>query len=451
MKERYLKGIEQALSAYTDAHIDRYIQEVKDSGLREHGFPRLTACIGILIANGRRLDLLPRFIDMMTLCCRMFLRPRATVPVPTVGNEFSVREILVCLDAISRSGSLPKSIIDGWRQDLSSIIPEECYSVLVHHETERITNWAIFRAVSECARHYYGLGGSLEFVDLQLSCQFQWIDENGMYCDNAHTLCHQPIIYDLVPRALFAMLLDFGYDGRYAKTLDDILRRTGRLTLDMMSPNGEVPFGDRSNQFLHNEPLLMVILEYEAKRYARAGDLAIALSCPCPARSVFTVDLPNPIALSLCAALPRTGYSEEDTPISWHLGAESDATYELLSYETDEASATASLRLQIADCGQVEEHYTVNQDGVAIDLQGSGPIGFALPALCFDGEETPLIEVNAHSLRICYRGWVCRYEVSGDISDMGAVAANRNGHYRYYLAHATDRLSIRAVIEPMNA
>ena len=49
MKERYILLMEKSLSAYTDAHILRYFNEVKTNGLTEHGFPRLTANIGILI------------------------------------------------------------------------------------------------------------------------------------------------------------------------------------------------------------------------------------------------------------------------------------------------------------------------------------------------------------------------------------------------------------------
>jgi hypothetical protein len=39
MKERYILLMEKSLSAYTDAHILRYFNEVKTNGLTEHGFP----------------------------------------------------------------------------------------------------------------------------------------------------------------------------------------------------------------------------------------------------------------------------------------------------------------------------------------------------------------------------------------------------------------------------
>ena len=69
MKEKYLDLMEKALSAYSHEHILRYYNDVKKNGLTEHGFPRLTANIGILIAHGRRRDLLPLFMDMIEVCC----------------------------------------------------------------------------------------------------------------------------------------------------------------------------------------------------------------------------------------------------------------------------------------------------------------------------------------------------------------------------------------------
>ena len=51
-KSRYIDLMDTVLSAYTDEHIERYCNDVKNHGLKEHGFPRLTADIGILIAHG---------------------------------------------------------------------------------------------------------------------------------------------------------------------------------------------------------------------------------------------------------------------------------------------------------------------------------------------------------------------------------------------------------------
>lgn len=54
--------MERVVSAYSADHIDRYIETVREKGVREHGFPRLTANIGILMAHGRLMHLKDRFL-----------------------------------------------------------------------------------------------------------------------------------------------------------------------------------------------------------------------------------------------------------------------------------------------------------------------------------------------------------------------------------------------------
>ena len=147
MKEKYIALMEKVLSAYSDEHIQRYLNDVKENGLTEHGFPRLTANIGILIAHGRRKDLLPIFLEMMDVCCDMFLRPYVKA-----ANEFSIREIVCCLDEVERAKVTEEARIHQWKRKISGIIAEACYDKIVEHETDRITNWAIFGAVSEYAR-----------------------------------------------------------------------------------------------------------------------------------------------------------------------------------------------------------------------------------------------------------------------------------------------------------
>ena len=77
MKEKYIDLMERTLSAYTDDHIREYFDRVKREGLKEHGFPRMAANMGILIAHGRRTDLMPLFLDMMEFCCKTIQRGTA--------------------------------------------------------------------------------------------------------------------------------------------------------------------------------------------------------------------------------------------------------------------------------------------------------------------------------------------------------------------------------------
>ena len=265
MNSTYLQLMEKILSAYTTEHICRYFDDVKRDGLTEHGFPRLTANIGILIANGRREDLMPLFLEMMAFCCR-------TIPNVKAANDFSVREIVCCIREIEKSGKVDAKTADKWKADLRTIDPRTCYNVYAEKPDDPVRNWALFTGVSEFYRLQMGLGGSEEFIDTQIASQLQWLDENGMYKDNSDGEDHQPMVYDLVPRGLFMLLLHNGYRGKYVETLDSMLSKTGLLQLRMLSVTGELPFGGRSNQFLHNEAWVAALCEYEAARYHREGN-----------------------------------------------------------------------------------------------------------------------------------------------------------------------------------
>ena len=562
MKNRYIELMEQTLSAYSDEHIVRYFNDVKTKGLTEHGFPRLTANIGILIAHGRRCELLPLFKQMMDVCCEMFLRPYVKA-----ANEFSIREIVCCIEELEASGVVDGDTLLRWKQQIKRIVPNECYDVIVKNETDRITNWAIFGAVSECARLCFGLGGDPEFIDRQLSCQFQWLDQNGMYRDNKNATAHQPMVYDLVSRGLFAMLLHFGYRGKYYEAIDDCLKKSGLLTLTMQSPNGEIPFGGRSNQFLHNEAWLALLFEYEAKRYAAEGktELAMAfkaavdraltvtqawldktpirhiknrfptetkygceeyayfdkymitaasflyvayrfcddsvptvpspdhkteaflttdyfhklflksggymaqldtnadlhydasglgrvhregapspicLSVPCPPQPAhYEVDVADPMVQSICAGVRENG--------EWHFAVDSSVAYEVMEHTADENAARAVVQCRFSDDVCVSTEYSVSDDGVRLSLNGQGEIACLLPAFCFDGEVYTDIAADERSLTVSYDGWMCRYITSGVIEDLGKIGANRNGHYRAFLASAENTLNVKIEIVKM--
>lgn len=266
MKERYISLMERTLEAYSREHIDKYFNEVKTLGLKEHGFPRLTANIGILIARGRKKELLGVFTEMMDFCCE-------NIPKVKAANDFSVKEIIFCIMELEGKNIVSEEKIRYWKDCLRTIVPEKCYTQYAKTPNDKIFNWALFTAVSEYMRTYIGLCDSSEFIDIQLPTQLHWLDENAMYRDDEE---NPPMVYDLVPRGLFAVLLHFGYNGKYRNEIDECLRKAGLLTLKMQSVSGEVPFGGRSAQFMHNEAHLSIVLEYEASRYANEGDLVLA-------------------------------------------------------------------------------------------------------------------------------------------------------------------------------
>ena len=51
MKECYIRSMEKVLEAYSFKDIQDYVADIEHKGICEHGFPRLTANIGILIAH----------------------------------------------------------------------------------------------------------------------------------------------------------------------------------------------------------------------------------------------------------------------------------------------------------------------------------------------------------------------------------------------------------------
>ncbi len=268
MRKIYLDLMAKALSAYSDSHIQRYFDQVKNEGLTEHGFPRLTANIGVLISHGIRTDLLPVFLEMMDFCTQ-------SIPKVKAANDFSVREIIACIEEIEKS--VVPSLIEGsriakWKRDISAIVPTECYDRYAMKPTDDLRNWALFTGSSEYYRMTAGLGGDQDFIDLQIETQLPWIDENGMYMDSKDSDRRQPMMYDLVTRCLFAIILDRGYRGKHYEKMDDVLRRAGMLSLRMQSVTGEIPFGGRSAQFVHNECWLLTSYEYEIKRYSREGN-----------------------------------------------------------------------------------------------------------------------------------------------------------------------------------
>ena len=270
MKEKYLAIMEKAVGAYSNARIQKYIAKVTEEGLREHGFPRLTANIGILLAHGRRCDLKEVFVQMMDICCEQI--PAALEREPGgIGNEFSVKEITLCLLALEKERLFPASKTEMWRNRLKTIRPENCYSTIARAAGERVGNWAAFCAASEQARVYAGIGGESEFIDMQVASQLLSFDENGMYRDP-----NEPMVYDITTRLQLSAVLYFGYDGKYREVLEQVLAAGGRHTLLMQSVTGEIPFGGRSNQFLHNEAVLAAVMEFEAARYRKCGDMTSA-------------------------------------------------------------------------------------------------------------------------------------------------------------------------------
>ena len=265
--------MDRAFQSYTKEQIAEYYERVKREGLTEHGFPRLASNLGVLICHGRHTELLPLFVDLMDLCCEQ-------MPKVHAANDFSVREVVTCIVAVEKAGILPKEKTNEWRAAIASLEPKKCYDCIAVHPTQIIGNWTLFNAVSEYARVWGGFVAQKdveEYMELQIATQIIRFDECGMYMDAHHQQPAYkeyvyPILYDYVPRLLFAFLINFGYNGKHRSAITEALVKSADLTLKMQSVTGEIPFGGRSAQFMHNECTEAALLEFYASYFAKKGD-----------------------------------------------------------------------------------------------------------------------------------------------------------------------------------
>ena len=275
-KEDYLDLIETAVGAYTPERIDAYVAQVDREGITEHGFARLTANLAIAVAHGRYGDRVGQLERLMDLCAReQPIAQRRNGSTRTghggVGAEFAVKELVFALGELERAGTFPKAKTDAWRAAYRPMKAAEIYTVKPKPGDRTARNWVIFGTASEQSRIEAGLGGDPAWVERYVGDQLRFFDANGMYRDPGN-----PTFYDLVPRLQYAVTLDCGYDGPSRAALEAELDRSAEATLAMQSVTGEIPFGGRSMQFLHNEILYAALCEWYAKRYARQGDRARA-------------------------------------------------------------------------------------------------------------------------------------------------------------------------------
>ena len=269
-RARYLDLMERAVSAYTSEHMERYLKDVQRGGLAEHGFPRLCSNLGTLLAHGRMKDREGIFLRLMDECCRQ---------IPTahsrngsrVGNDFSVKEVCLCILEIEKAKIFPKERTDAWRAEICKAEPKSTYSCIPRPGDKTAHNWAVYGASSEQARLFSKMGGDAAWVEHHLADQMRFFDDNGMYKDP-----HQPMVYDFVTRLQYALAMHCGYNGASRAKLKELMLKSAEPTLAMQSVSGEIPFGGRSNQFLHNETFYAALCEFYAAWFHRRGDVNTA-------------------------------------------------------------------------------------------------------------------------------------------------------------------------------
>lgn len=272
MRERYIDIMEKALGAYSKERLSEIVSDAEAKGICEHGFFRITSVMGILISKGRRKELMPLFLRAMDISCEALWKTDMTIEEnKSVGIDFAVKEIVFAYIELEKSGIVMRERLEKWFDGIKKVDWRKNYSSVAKSETDPVNNWGMYNAAGEYMREYIGAANAGEYLDVQVASQLLAVDENGMYRDPG---C--PMLYDLASRAQFAIMLHFGYSGKWKNALDDALRKAGSFMLSLQSVNGEIPFGGRSNRFLFNEAYLAACCEFEAARYKREGNLRLA-------------------------------------------------------------------------------------------------------------------------------------------------------------------------------
>jgi len=267
-KGEYLDIVGAAVAAYPDEHVADYIEDADKNGVQEHGFPRLASNLAALIAAGRCRGRAVQLRRMMDICCRDAKKGL----MAKEGNEFSVKELVAAVQDIENAQVYSKEVTDAWRRGLSEVDPWRCYRVKPKiGDLKHSYNWCIFGCASEQMRLKAGMGGDAGFVSRYVVDQMRWFDSNGMWRDP-----NEPFVYDFVTRLQYALILSAGYDGPARAELESHLDRGAEATLAMQSATGEIPYGGRSNQFLHNDTLYAALCEWYASRFIARGDFKSA-------------------------------------------------------------------------------------------------------------------------------------------------------------------------------
>lgn len=552
--KNYIDIMEKVLEAYTVEQIRNYTGTVEENMISEHGFPRLCANIGILVSNGRKTELKEDFIHMMNLCCEQIPFARAKNG-GTVGNDFSVKEIVFCLLEAEKSGLFSKELTDKWRNDLSKINPYDTYTRIAPIPAEPVNNWAAFGAASEQLRKYAGIGDESAFIENQVKSQLFSFDENGMYRDP-----HEPMVYDAVTRLQLATLLYFGYNGKFKDKLEEHFIKSADITLEMQSVTGEIPYGGRSNQFLHNEAFYAALCEFYAGFFKKRGDYekaglfkyaaqkavdylvpwlqrenvthiknnypadsgygcegyayfdkymittgswlylayamcddkinaveppkkyrnfvsetsehfhkvllrygdyyaeydtnadyhydatglgrihkkgipsVLCLTSPITAHSNYKLDIENSTDFSICAGIK--------TENGFEYAHDGKTKYTLTSKGVTEHCSYAVFECTREDGSSYTETLTLSDEGAKLTVKGKGKLAITFPAFLYDGKTETSVTQTENSLSVTYNGYTCTYITDGKITDRNIIAANRNGHYKLYIAEGEKEITL---------
>lgn len=250
-RSAYLDVIEQVVDAYGTDLLERQLA-LEDSAYHCTAF-RTCLMLAYLIESGRRPELLPLWQKVSEKSIRALEASRN-----------SAYNDLTLVDLCESFLLLREHVPARWLAVLRGIEPQTHYRFQPNDSTN---NMMAYGVVGMYLREKLTGASSQDHLDTFLPLLLDCMDKNGMYDDKDHAM-----LYDLTVRVHLEQLLWYGYDGSWANQLEQILCCGAEMSLRMQSAAFQIPYGGRSNQFLHNEALQASLFEYAANRWNRRGD-----------------------------------------------------------------------------------------------------------------------------------------------------------------------------------
>ena len=126
----------------------------------------------------------------------------------------------------------------------------------------------------------------------------------------------------------------------------------------------------------------------------------------------------------------------------WYFATGADVTYDTVGVSKDAHGAYATLCCLFPSGDKVKTDYTVSENGVQIEITGNGELAYLLPIFEFDGAVHTKVEYDEQHLTVTYRGWCCTYTTTARFEMLSKYGANRNGHYRAFVAVGSNALCV---------
>lgn len=229
---------------------------------------RFVGALAILIGAGRCAEHIESCARAMDAATEQIAIPYGQ-PGHARAADFNTRDLMMAIRFVSPHVAAARAA--EWRRRLGAVHPDDLYDCGANTPPNVTHNWVIYAVLGEYLKTAAGIADTSDWIERMIDQQLPLFTAAGQYRDP-----NCPITYDLTVRQGFSWMLDNGYDGPQREIVEELLRRGALTTLLTASPTGEAPFGGRSNQYHFMEAMTACFCEFEAKRYARAGDRVLA-------------------------------------------------------------------------------------------------------------------------------------------------------------------------------